>query len=198
MHIKKILTFLASAIIKWLPVGAEDIRFIGDDNLIYRIDTETVHAEILGVKTGVKLTGEVRIPEKVTYEGVDYTVDAVGRFDTFWTSEPDYDDKPCFYQQDEITSVYIPKTVKDIGYRTFAGCKSLKSFSVSPSSPISDLTEAICLSAAKTATSNCCAILPAPVPHRGPCLKAAKKFAKAHSPTTPPWKASPSPADLSG
>ncbi len=135
MHIKKILTFLASAIIKWLPVGAEDIRFIGDDNLIYRIDTETVHAEILGVKTGVKLTGEVRIPEKVTYEGVDYTVDAVGRFDTFWTSEPDYDDKPCFYQQDEITSVYIPKTVKDIGYRTFAGCKSLKSFSVSPSSP---------------------------------------------------------------
>ena len=41
MHIKKILTFLASAIITWLPVGAEDIRFIGDDNLIYRIDTET-------------------------------------------------------------------------------------------------------------------------------------------------------------
>lgn len=135
MHIKKILTFLASAIISWLPAGADIIRHIGEDNLIYRIDTKTETAEIVGVKTGVKLTGEVRIPEKVTYEGVDYTVDGVGRFDTFWTSDPDYDDETCFYQQDEITSVYIPKTVEYIGYRTFAGCKSLKSFSVSPSSP---------------------------------------------------------------
>lgn len=138
MHIKKLLTFLAAVAFFWLPGHAESIIYIGDDNLIYHLETGTMEAWINGVRSGVKLTGEVRIPEKVTLDGEDYTVVSVGMFDVWNMANPDKPinhEETCFYRQDKITSVYIPKTVQYIGEKTFAGCKALKSFEVSPSSP---------------------------------------------------------------
>lgn len=88
-----------SVALSWLPADAEQIRYFGDDNLIYQLNTETKVAEVYGVRSGVKLTGEVRIPESVSYNGDDYTVVSVGIMDAWYTVNPYEEEETCFYRQ---------------------------------------------------------------------------------------------------
>ncbi|MBR5167981.1 MAG: leucine-rich repeat domain-containing protein [Salinivirgaceae bacterium] len=70
----------------------------------------------------IKPSGDVIIPESVTYKGKEYVVE-----DILWGA---------FYDCEGLTSVVIPKSVKSIGANAFYNCKSLKSVSI-PESVIS-------------------------------------------------------------
>lgn len=71
-----------------------------------------------GVVSALKYHGnatEINIPDKVTYNGKQYTVATIGG--------------SLFYKS-EITSVNIPSTIKIIGASAFEECKSLKSITI--------------------------------------------------------------------
>ena len=67
-------------------------------------------------------TGEIVIPEIVTYSGKTYSVTSIGQ--------------NAFYYNSDLTSVTIPNSVTNIGFQAFCGCSSLKSVSI-PNSVIS-------------------------------------------------------------
>ena len=56
--------------------------------------------------------GDIVIPETVTYSGETYTVAKIGGW--------------AFYREDRVTSISIPKTIKEIGSKTFYQCSDLK------------------------------------------------------------------------
>ena len=58
-------------------------------------------------------SGEVTIPDKVIYEGEEYSVTSIG--------------KEAFYVCKKLTSVTIPNSVISIGQDAFGGCRSLTS-----------------------------------------------------------------------
>ena len=66
--------------------------------------------------TGQSYSGEVVIPEKVTYKGVEYPVDGIGYF--------------AFYDCSNLTSITIPNSVTSIGIQTFYGCSSLTTITI--------------------------------------------------------------------
>ncbi len=57
--------------------------------------------------------GTIDIPETIRYDGVDYTVTAIG--------------EESFYMGEKISSVSIPKTVTSIGKLAFYDCKGMES-----------------------------------------------------------------------
>ena len=60
--------------------------------------------------------GPIYIPEKVTYNSVSYPVTKMDMY--------------TFHKCSGITSVYIPKTMKTIGYLAFCGCSGLTSITI--------------------------------------------------------------------
>ena len=76
-----------------------------------------------------KPSGDVIIPETVSYKGKEYVVE-----DILWGA---------FYDCEGLTSVVIPKSVKSIGTYAFYNCKSLKSVSI-PESVISIGDDTFC------------------------------------------------------
>ncbi len=67
---------------------------------------------------GNPYTGDISIPETVTFEGLTMTVNAIGQ--------------GAFSGDSLLTSLFIPKTVQTIGNFSFEGCFSLSEISVSP------------------------------------------------------------------
>ena len=61
-------------------------------------------------------SGEVVIPEKITYEGVEYTVESIGNY--------------AFSSCSGLTSITIPNSVTSIGESTFDDCSSLTSVNI--------------------------------------------------------------------
>ena len=74
-------------------------------------------ASVTKGSTGFKYTGEVIIPDSVTYEGTAYPVTSI---------QPS-----AFFRCDGLTSVTIPLTMTSIGDRAFSGCTNLTSVSMS-------------------------------------------------------------------
>lgn len=71
--------------------------------------------------------GDLIIPEKFTYEGVDYSVNSIGL--------------SAFYHCNSLSSVSIPNSVTSIGDYAFCGCSSLTSATI----PVSVTTIGICV-----------------------------------------------------
>lgn len=65
---------------------------------------------VVSVGYNYSAEGDIIIPETVTYEGVEYTVTAVGEWAFNWS---------------QITSVSLPETIESIGASAFSGCQSL-------------------------------------------------------------------------
>ena len=74
-------------------------------------------------------SGDVVIPEKVTYEGVEYPVESIGGH--------------AFQRCPGLISVTIRNSVTSIGYRAFLNCSSLTSITI-PNSVTSIEYEAFC------------------------------------------------------
>ena len=74
------------------------------------------------ITTNVNITGNVNIPSKVEYDGVEYTVTAI--------------EDQAFYYFKRVTSVTIPNTVTSIGDFSFYFCENLVDITI-PNSVIS-------------------------------------------------------------
>ena len=83
------------------------------DGIWYNLTAETKQAEV--TTDYPWYTGSVVIPEKVTYESVEYSVTSIG----------DY-----AFQMSSITSITIPNSVTSIGKQAFYLCESLTSITI--------------------------------------------------------------------
>ena len=84
-------------ILAFLPLlaSADAVKI---DGIYYDLNTETKEAKV--TKNPNYYSGEVSIPDKVTYESVDYNVTSIGG--------------TAFYRSTGLTSVTIPESVTNI------------------------------------------------------------------------------------
>ena len=97
-----------------LVVSAYDCQV---DGIYYNLVPKGNLAEVTSGETGYP--GSVTIPEKFTYEGVEYSVTSIGNY--------------AFYGCSGLASVTIPNSVTSIGECAFFDCSSLTSVTI-PSS----------------------------------------------------------------
>ena len=113
MTMKKQLLFLF--VILLLPVVASaDVVVI--DGIYYNLITEENVAEVAREPYTNYYTGSIVIPEKVTYDGTEYSVTSIG--------------EAAFFASRYITSVTIPNSVTSIGSAAFAECIGLTSMTI--------------------------------------------------------------------
>lgn len=103
---KKLLTMLAAILLAGTNAFAEAVEI---DGIWYNLVSKAKVAEV--TKNPNKYTGTVNIPEKVTYNGVDYDVTSIGS---------------AAFQNSNVTSITIPNSVTYIGWGAFSGCSGLK------------------------------------------------------------------------
>lgn len=79
------------------------------DGIFYNLNSEVNAAEVTFENSNYNsYSDEVVIPEKFTYEGVEYSVTSIG-YGAFWFCS-------------DLTSVTIPNSVTSIGDLAFYGC----------------------------------------------------------------------------
>ena len=111
---KKVLLFamkrlLAIALLLFpLFAHAEEVEI---DGLWYDLNAEDKTAEVM-LSKGEPYSGDVVIPEKVSYEDAEYSVTSI---------------RSAAFRESAITSIEIPNSVKDIGVYVFEDCSSLTS-----------------------------------------------------------------------
>ena len=97
-----------------LSVSGDPIEING---IFYVLSDESKTAEVRVNPS--KYSGDIIIPEKVSYNGVEYTVKSI----------KDH----AFFECPQLTSVITPNTITSIGKCAFAGCKHLKTVTLSNS-----------------------------------------------------------------
>lgn len=108
--IQKILVLIVS-LIHVGPTNAQDVVIDGLSFHIYSFG----EAQISSPDEG-NYSGDIVIPEKITYNGTIYPVTRIGGY--------------AFCYARDVTSVSIPQTVTDIGISAFLSCRSLKSITI--------------------------------------------------------------------
>ena len=81
------------------------------DGIMYNINVKTGLTEV-AANTSHQYTGDIVIPETITYEGKEYTVTAIG--------------ESAFFQRD-ITSITFPNSITSVGRAAFYCCSLLDS-----------------------------------------------------------------------
>ena len=84
------------------------------NGIYYNLVSKIKEAEV--ARNPNNYTGSVVIPEKVTYESVEYSVTSIGQ--------------RAFYYCSGLTSVTIPNSVTSIGAEAFEGCSGLTSVTI--------------------------------------------------------------------
>ena len=108
------------------------------DVVRYSVNDDNTTVTVAGYPLGSKPTGDLTIPESVTYGGISYPVTSID----FW----------AFFGCSGLTSVTIPKSVTSIGYDAFSGCSGLTRIKVESGNFIYDSREN-CNAIIKTATN---------------------------------------------
>lgn len=85
------------------------------DGIYYNLNTESKTAQVTSNPN--EYSGEVTIPEQVTYSGTNYTITSIGDL--------------AFHNNLGITSISIPKSVVKIGDNPFMGCWNLVTLHIS-------------------------------------------------------------------
>ena len=121
-----ILLFFAASIC------AEKVN-IGDFE--YTLSIEDKIAEFNGFSSHNRYTSHVSIPEKIVYNGVEYTVVSIGNFaflPAMWfvssveiPNSVEIISAGAFMNCEHLDSIIIPSSVKEIGTAAFQGCSSL-------------------------------------------------------------------------
>lgn len=109
-----------------------DGKYVVIDGLRFFVRTDTKEAILFDNS----YSGNITVPEKITDEGVEYTVTSFAN--------------GCFSNCKSLTSVSIPSSVTSIGSWCFAYCEELKSITI-PSS-VTSLGE-VCFNSCKSLTS---------------------------------------------
>ena len=114
-----ILLFLLPLLSKALEVEIDGIKYnltIDEDNKpVAEVAWKWMRVPPEGYLQG-DYRGAIIIPEKVTYEGIDFSVTKIG--------------EESFMGSQYLTSVTIPNSVTSIGYHAFGGCTSLTSVTI--------------------------------------------------------------------
>ena len=107
------------------------------DGIYYNLIPKGNVAEVTSGDT--KYSGSVTIPEKFTYEGVEYSVTSIGSSAFYYCSGLTSVTIPnsvtiigndAFYKCSGLTSVTIPNSVTSIGEDAFSGCSGLTSVTI--------------------------------------------------------------------
>ena len=105
----------------FMTYGSTPSEFtVGD--LIYRVNEDQVSVTVIGHVDGYEATGDLIIPESVSYGGHDYTVTTIGESAFLY----------CFY----LTNLSIPNTVTTIEASAFAYCQGFTGDLVIPNSVV--------------------------------------------------------------
>ena len=103
----------------FMTYGSTPSEFtVGD--LIYRVNDDQVSVTVIGHVDGYEATGDLIIPESVSYGGHNFTVTTIGESAFLY----------CFY----LTNLSIPNTVTTIDASAFAYCQSFAGDLVIPNS----------------------------------------------------------------
>ena len=86
------------------------------DGLIYTTNINSDNVEVSGYS---QINGNISIPDKVTYDNVEYTVTSISR--------------KAFQNSSGLTSVTIPNSVTRIGFGAFQNCSGLTTITISNS-----------------------------------------------------------------
>ncbi len=108
---KKLFARLALPLVALLLAAKASAFEITVDSIRYYVESNTSTTCSVTYPGSNKYSGDVVIPEKVTYNGRTLTVTAIGSH--------------AFQFCDSLTSITIPNTVTSIGYWAFMGCTSL-------------------------------------------------------------------------
>ena len=92
------------------------------DGVSYSVNDDNTTVTVAGYPSGSKPTGDLAIPESVTFRGCPYPVTSIG--------------DEAFDECSGLTSVTIPNSVTSIGDGAFGGCSGLTSLTI-PNSVIS-------------------------------------------------------------
>ena len=120
-----------------LAAGADTVEI---DGIYYNLEPTAKTAEVTSNPN--QYTGDVVIPETVTYDGMEYNVSTIGD-DAFLNcngltfvvipNSVTSINRCAFTGCSSLTFVIIPNSVTSIGYKAFGGCSSLTSVTI-PSS----------------------------------------------------------------
>ena len=106
---KKTLLLLVALITAIIAFAQTEI-----DGIYYNLNDETKTAEVTDYNNSY--SGDITIPEKVTYNSTEYSVTSIG--------------DGAFYYCLSLTSITIPNSVTSIGSSAFSNCSSLTSITI--------------------------------------------------------------------
>ena len=109
----KVLFVLAILIANCISASAIEFTV---DGVRYSVNDDNTTVTVAGYPSGSKPTGDLTIPESVTYGGISYPVTSIGDW--------------AFLGCSGLTSLTIPNSVTSIGDRAFGSCSGLTSLTI--------------------------------------------------------------------
>ena len=116
--IKKYLALFVASICLCLHAWAEKFSVANTEGVFISYET-TSETTVRVIKGESNYAGKVVIPTRVSYNEVEYVVDAIGEY--------------AFFECPNLESVEIPNSVQTIGERAFENCSALSSVTIGES-----------------------------------------------------------------